>query len=134
MKDAFAQERKACPTIPLSFDQFQLRHVSLHHAITDPPGETSSHGIFVFLYASRKGLQFGQLAAFHLIQPAIKVLSGAGAQHVGKLLNQVIGPIDFWVDLTEFGHCLLLFDTQFFRATQKEESGLSGGSQSWCLR
>ena len=27
MKDAFAQERKACPTIALSFDQFQLRHV-----------------------------------------------------------------------------------------------------------
>ena len=125
MKDAFAQERKACPTIPLSFDQFQLRHVSLDHAITDPPGETGSHGIFVFLYASSKGLQFGQFAAFHLIKPAIKVLSGAVSQHLGKLLNQIVGPIDFWADLTEFGHGLLLLDTQFFRATKKEEGSLS---------
>ena len=134
MKDAFAQERKACPTISLSFDQFQLRHVPLHHPVTDPPSETSSHGIFVFLYSRSKGLEFGQVAAFHLLKPGVKVLSGAGAQHVGKLLNQIIGPIDFWVDLAQLGHCLLFLDTQFFRATKKEESRLSGGCKSWRLR
>ena len=134
VKHALAEQRKACSAISLSFDQFQLGHVSLDHAIIDPPGEASSHRVLVLLYSRSKRLEFGKFAAFHLIKPAIKGLCSAGAQHLGKVLNQIIGPIDLWVDLTEFGQCLLLLDTQFFRATKKEEGGLSGGSQSWCLR
>ena len=38
MKDAFAEQRKARFTIPLSFDQFQLGHLSFDHAVIDPPG------------------------------------------------------------------------------------------------
>src|SRR6266567_3542091 len=52
MKYPLAEQRKARPTIPLSFDQFQLGHMSLHHTIIDPPGETGSHRVFVFLDAS----------------------------------------------------------------------------------
>ena len=125
VKHTFAQERKACLAIPLSFDQFQLGHVAFHHAVTDPPGETSSHGIFVFLDPSGKGLEFGKFAALHSGKPGIEVLSGACAQHLDKLLHQVIGSVDFWVDLTELDQCLLLLDTQFFRATKKQEGSLS---------
>jgi hypothetical protein len=38
MKDAFAQQRKARFTIPLSFDQFQLSYLPFDHAVIDPPG------------------------------------------------------------------------------------------------
>jgi hypothetical protein len=74
MEHALAQEWKARPAIALSFDQFQLGHVSLHHAVIDPPGETSSHRVFVFLNPSRKGLEFGNLAAFDLVEPGIEAL------------------------------------------------------------
>jgi hypothetical protein len=62
------------------------------------------------------------------------VLSGTCAQHLSKLLHQVIGQINFWVHLTKLGQCLLLLDPEFFRATEKEESSLSGGWESRCLR
>ena len=125
MKDPLAEQGKVCLAIALSFDQFELGHVTFHHAIIDPPSEASSHRIFVFLDRSRKRLEFGKFAAFHLIKPAIKGLCSAGAQHLGKVLNQIIGPNDLWVDLTEFGQCLLLLDTQFFRSTKKQKSSLS---------
>src|SRR5712692_5717085 len=98
MKDTFSQQRKARPTITLSFDQFELGHVSLNHAIIDPPGETSFHRVFVLLHSHSKRLEFGKSAAFHLIKPAIKVFSTAGVQHLDELLNQIIGPIDFRVE------------------------------------
>src|SRR5713226_260012 len=69
MKNPFAQEGKFGSAIALPFDQFQLGHMSFNHAVIDPPGETSSHGIFVFLYPSSKGLEFRKLAAFHLGKP-----------------------------------------------------------------
>ncbi len=125
VEHTLAEQRKACLTIALSFDQFHLGYLSLDHSVIDPPGQTRSHSIFVFLDPSSKGLEFGKLTAFHLLKPAIKALSAAGTQHLGKLLRQVIGPIDFWVDLAKLDQCLLLLDTQFFRAMKKEESSLS---------
>jgi hypothetical protein len=53
------------------------------------------------------------------------VLSRASAQHLGKLLNQVIGQTDLQVKLTKLGQRFLLLDTEFFRATKKEKGGLS---------
>ena len=108
MQHSLAQQREACPTISLSFDQFQFRDVSLDHPVIDPPGEASSHGVFIFLDPRGKGLEFGKVTVFYLGQPGIKVLSRAAAQHLRKLLNQVIGQIDFWVDLTEFDERFLL--------------------------
>ena len=66
MKHPLAEQREACPTIPLSFNQFELGHMALNHTIINPPGETSSHGVFVFLYSSGKRLEFGKVAALHL--------------------------------------------------------------------
>jgi hypothetical protein len=111
MENALAQEWKGRPAIALSFDQFQLGHVPIHPAIIDPPGETSFHCIFVFLDPSRKGLEFGKMAVFHLSKPGVKELSRTLAEHLAKLLHQVIGQIDFWTHLTEFQQGLLLFGT-----------------------
>jgi hypothetical protein len=75
MKHPLAEQREACPTIPLSFNQFELGHMALNHAIINPPGETSSHGVFVFLNARSKGLEFGKFAVFYLSKPGIELLS-----------------------------------------------------------
>jgi len=64
MKHPLAEQREACPAVPLSFNQFQLGHLSLNHTIIEPPGETSSHGVFVFLNPRSKGLEFGKFAVF----------------------------------------------------------------------
>ncbi len=133
VKHPFAEQRKARPTIPLPFDQFQLGHVSLDHAVIDPPGETSSHGVFVFLHPSRKRLEFRKVTLFHLVKPGIEMLTCACAQHLRKLLHQVIGQINFRVDLTEFDERLLLLDAQLFWAAKKQESGLSWGRKRRCL-
>jgi hypothetical protein len=125
MKDSLAEEWKASPAIPLSFDQFELGHVPFDHPVIDRPSEAISHRVFVFLNTSSKGLEFGQVALFHLGEPGIKETSGTCAYHLGKLLNQVIGLLNFWIDLTELGQRFLLFNPEFFRTTKKEEGRLS---------
>src|SRR6266536_5230871 len=75
VKDPFSEKGKSCSAITLSFDQFQLCHVPFNHAIVDPPGETSPHSVFVFFYPRGKRLQFGKVAALHLGEPSIQVLS-----------------------------------------------------------
>src|SRR5712692_1835747 len=134
MEDPLAKEGKACSAVALSFDQFQLGYVAFHHAITDPPGQTSSHRIFVFLNSRGKGLEIGKFAALHLSQPDIEVLCSACAQHLGKLLNQVIGQINFRVDLTECDERLLFLDTQLFRVAKEQKSGLPWGRKKRGLR
>src|SRR5258706_16051196 len=52
------EQGKACFAISLSFDEFQLGHVSFDHAVIDPPGEAIFHGIFVFFDSSGKRLEF----------------------------------------------------------------------------
>jgi hypothetical protein len=132
MEHPLTQQRKACPAISLSFDQFQLGHLSFHQVIVDPAGESSSHGVFVFLNPSSKGLEFGKFAAFYLCQPGIEMFSCACGQHLDELLNQVISQIDFWVDLTKLDQCLLFLNTQSFRATKKSESrSCSDRSSGW---
>src|SRR5437660_11089171 len=49
MQHPLAEQRKVCLPIALSFDQLQLGHMPFHHAVIDPPGETCSHRLFVFL-------------------------------------------------------------------------------------
>jgi len=115
MEDPFSEQRKTRSAVCLSFDQFEFGHMTFSHAVIDPPGETGSHRIFVFLDASSKGLKFGKFAAFHLGQPGIEMLSRPRAQHLGKLLHQIIGQINFWVALTELDQRLLLLDAQFWR-------------------
>jgi hypothetical protein len=130
MKDPFSQQWKACLAISLSFNQFELGHVALDHAVADPPGESGSHRVFVFLDPSSKGLEFGKVAAFYLGQPGIKLLSRAGAHHPRKLLDQIIGQIDLRGDLTKPGQHFLLLDTDFFRTTKKQEGSPSCGRKS----
>src|SRR5436305_14799896 len=63
-----SEQRKACSTISLPFDQFQLGDVFLDHPIIDSPGEPGSHRLFVFLYSNSIGLACAKVAALHLIQ------------------------------------------------------------------
>src|SRR6266851_1934810 len=125
MKYSFAEQRKASLPIALSFDQLQLGHMPFHHAIIHPPGEPCSHRLFVFLDSCGKGLEFGDAALVHLGQPTIKALSQALTEHLGELLDQIIGQIDFGMELAKHEQGLLLLSTQFFRATKKKENRLS---------
>src|SRR3984893_18401974 len=50
----------------------------------------------------------GELAVCYLVKPGIEELSGASAQHLDKLLNQIIGSIDFRVDLTKLARASLV--------------------------
>jgi hypothetical protein len=47
-----------------------------------------------FSIPAAKDWSGGELAVCYLVKPGIEVLSRASAQHLGKLLNQVIGQID----------------------------------------
>jgi len=38
MEDPLAEQRKVRLPIALSFDQFELGHLSFHHSVIDPPG------------------------------------------------------------------------------------------------
>src|SRR6266446_77152 len=51
--------------------------------------------------------------------------SQALVQHLSKLLDQVIGQIDFGMELAKHEQGLLLFTTEFFRSTKKKEGSLS---------
>jgi hypothetical protein len=55
MKNPLSPERKTCSPIALPFDELQLSHMPFDHAITPLPGETISHGVFVFLDISVSG-------------------------------------------------------------------------------
>src|SRR5258707_7820715 len=137
VKHPFSEQRKARPTIPLPFDQFELGHVSLDHAVIDPPGETSSHGVFVFLHPSRKRLEFRKGALFHLVKPGIKMLTCACTQHLRKLLNQVIGQINFGLILQGLTSvsCFLTRNVFWQRRNRKRACllGRRGGGFDWGL-
>ncbi len=68
------------------------------------------HRIFVFLYPSGKGLQFRKFAALYPSKPGVETLSSTCAQYQSKLLNEIISPIDFRVDLTKLNQHLLFLD------------------------
>lgn len=75
MEHALTEQGKACFSVSLPFDEFQLVHMAFDHAVIDPPGETGSHCLFVFLDSSGKRPEFGDLAAGYLGQPGIEVFS-----------------------------------------------------------
>ncbi len=66
MKDPLAQQRKTGSAVPLPFDEFKLGHMAFDHTIIDPPGEPSSHCLFVFLNPCGQGPQFRDVALLHL--------------------------------------------------------------------
>src|SRR5437660_653777 len=119
------EQRKASLPIALSFDQLQFGHMPFHHAVSDPPAEPGSHRLFVFLDSCDKGLEFWDSPLVHLGEPTIEALSQALPEHLGELLDQVIGQIDFGMELAKHEQGLLLFSTPFFRSTKKKESRLS---------
>ena len=125
MEHTRAVQREACPPVHLPFNELQLGHMPFHHAVSDPPAEPGSHRLFVFLDSCDKGLGFWDSPLVHLGEPTIEALSQALPEHLGELLDQVIGQIDFGMELAKHEQGLLLFSTPFFRSTKKKESRLS---------
>jgi hypothetical protein len=87
-----------------------------------------------FSIPASRGLKFGKVALFYLGEPRIEEFSCARAQQLGKLLNQVIGPLNFLIDLTEPGQHLLFLNPEFFRTTKKKEGRLSWSCKGRRLR
>jgi len=72
---------------------------------------------------------------FYLIKPSVEAFcSCAHTQHPGKLLNQVIGPLDFWMDQTELVELFLFLNAELLWTTKQEEGSLLRGGQSRCHR
>src|SRR5260370_1159612 len=74
---------------------FNLFTVPISDSIVVWKRESCRHGCFVTFHASDKALQLANLAGFHTAEPIIELLSCASAQHVSKLLDQLIRLIDF---------------------------------------
>jgi len=49
--------------------------MTLNHSSVDRPGEACSHGIFVLLYSSSKGLEFGKITCCDLSKPRVQAIS-----------------------------------------------------------
>jgi hypothetical protein len=69
MQHTLAKQLEAGPTIALSFDPFQLGHMALDHAVVLRKGQSCQHCGFVSFHASKKALQFSDLAGFHAAEP-----------------------------------------------------------------
>jgi len=100
VEHSFPQQWKASLPLSLPFDEFELGDMALHYAVIDPPSKPGPHRLFVLLDSCGKGLKLGDSALVHLVQPAIKALSQALTEHLGKLLDQVISQIHFAMELT----------------------------------
>ena len=67
VQHAEASQRKTSLPVSLTFDQFELGHMPFYHAVIDPPAETCSHRLFIFLDAFGKGLQLSDAALVYQI-------------------------------------------------------------------
>ena len=63
--------------------------------------------------------------------PSVELFAGARAQHLGKLLNEVVGQIDFWMKLPKRDERFLFICLQFSRPTEEEERRLPRGQRRW---
>jgi hypothetical protein len=122
MKKALAEQRDPCLSIPHPFDQFQLVDMTLNQSIVLGEGQPCHHCGLVSLNTGSKPLQFTNLARFDLLKPGVQPFSGACPQHLGKLLNQVVGQLNLWVKVSEGDERLLFIGIQVFRPTKKKES------------
>ena len=103
------EEGKFSPAIAHTFDQFQFIHFSFDNSIVLWKRESCRHGCFVTFHASYKALQLANLAGFHTAEPIIELFSCASAQHVSKLLDQLIRLIDFRMQRPKLSERLLFF-------------------------
>jgi len=68
---------------------------------------------FVSFNTHNKALEFADLAGSDWLKPSVELFACARAQHLGKLLNEVVGQIDFWMKLPKRDERFLFICLQF---------------------
>src|SRR5690348_16110530 len=101
--------------------------MTLNQSIVLREGQSCEYGCFVPLNTLDKPLQFTDLTRASALKLSIKLFSGPHAQHLGKLLNKVVGPFDLWIELFEGDECLLFISRKGFKLTKEEKSRRPGG-------
>jgi hypothetical protein len=101
MEKALAEQRDACSSIPHPFDQLQFVDVALNQSVVLGEGQSCRHCSLVSLNTGSKPLQFTNLARSGLLKPSVQPFSGTRAQHLGKLLNEVVSQLNLWIELSE---------------------------------
>ena len=77
-------------------------------------GQPGYRCCFVPFNTQYKALEFADLAGSDLLEPGVELFSCASAQHLGKLLNEVVSQLYFWMALAKLTNGLLLLWIQLF--------------------
>src|SRR6266849_1117688 len=131
MEHALAQERKSCPAIAHTLDQFPLVDISLNDPIALGSRQACLHRRFIAFDSRDETLEFGDLASYSFGQPGIKIFPCACAQHLGKLLNEIIRQVQFWMALAELENGPSFLVIQVFRPPQEEKRHVLHWQRSW---
>src|SRR5690242_15587594 len=123
MKHALAQQGESCSAIAHTLDQFQFVDLSLNESVAFDPRQARLHCRFLAFNAQHETEEGADLAAPDLLSPGIELLASPRAQHLDKLLDQVIGRIDLWMKLSEQSKCVLFLCVQILGPTKKEKGG-----------
>ena len=123
MQDALAKQGESCPAIAHTLDQLQLVDFTLDDPIAFGPRQARLHCRFLAFNAQHETEEGADLAAPDLLSPGIELLASPRAQHLDKLLDQVIGRIDLWMKLSEQSKCVLFLCVQILGPTKKEKGG-----------
>ena len=89
--------------------------MTFNQSIVLGEGQSSHHCGLVSLNTGSKPLQFTNLACSGPFKPSVQPFSSTCTQHLGKLLNQVVGQLNLWIELSEGDERLLFIGLQVFR-------------------
>jgi hypothetical protein len=124
--------------------EFELIDFSFNQSVVLGKRKTCYDRRFVSFNTHNKALSFADLAGSDLLKPSVELFACAHAQHLGKLLNEVVGQIDFWMKLPKRDERFLFIGLQFAETdegrgtspaerTEEMERGRIRGSRSSSL-
>jgi hypothetical protein len=115
-----AQKRKSSPTIHHPFDELNPGDLAFRLSIVVRECESSQDSRFVSLDSVGKTVEFWNRTSTYLCQPTLKLLASSLADHLQKLLHQLVDGLDRFTCLTEgFEFCSLLL-VKIIERTDKE--------------
>jgi hypothetical protein len=91
MENSLAHHGKFGSSEHHALDQFQLIDFSFDSTVTGRQRQASSDGHLVSFNTQDKALQFADQAGSDLLKPNVELFSCTCAQHLSKLLNEVVG-------------------------------------------
>src|SRR5712692_5571357 len=112
MEHTLTEEGKFSPAIAHAFNQLQFVDFPLNQFIVLGKREACHHSGFVSFNTQNKALEFADLAGSDFLKPGVKLFAAASAQHLCKLLNEVVGQVCFWLALAKLANRLLLLRLQ----------------------